>query len=460
MSNIKKTLARKGDSWNESVESPDPVTGHPVRRLTAAGYNEKPTYHTNTAFTADGEFMVFVSGRGDCSALMKAHLSTGRLTQLTEPVRGLVSRTNVHKLGTPRRVPGHGIDGTRVCLAPRARRAVFIQGRSLRTVHLDTLEERTLLEDIGEDWLAGAVSIDPAETEVIVPLIPAHPELKKGLPATHNYIPLFATSGGMRTRYLRIPLPGGTPQDVFVDDGRGSAHCPHCPTDGNLLLIDRDLPPKFWGGGDNGKTNRCWILNLKTQVLTPIVPRNAQRFQVHACWTFDGLHVFYHGWRAEGGWYVGVADRQGRIVHEYDFPEAVGYGHVAADPKRQAIILDGNVTKDMLMWLYWDAEEPRLEPICRHGTEWDSLWHGLHDPHPAADPNGRWIAFNAAHDGRSDVYSLRASRSLFVVPRSKTTNHELRTGIEANDISQFSTGKSIQENAPDVQTEKPQTVVH
>ena len=108
----------------------------------------------------------------------------------------------------------------------------------------------------------------------------------------------------------------------------------------------------------------------------------------------------------EGGWYLGVADRQGQIVREYDFPEAVGYGHVSADPGRQAIILDGNVTKDMLMWLYWDAATPRLDPICRHATEWDSLWGQLHDPHPAADPTGRRIAFNAACGGRSDVYDV------------------------------------------------------
>jgi len=233
-------LACKGDSWNESAVAPDLVTGRPVRRLTAAGYSEKPTYHTNTAFTADGEYLVFVSGRGEQSAVMKAHLASGELTQLTGPVPGLGGRWELHKCGPSRFCNGQGINGTTLCIAPRSRQALFFHGRALRAVHLDTLAERTLLADIGT---------------------------------------------------------------------------------------------------------------------------------------------------------------------EYDFPEAVGYGHVSADPRRQAIILDGNVTKDMLMWLYWDAETPRLEPICRHATEWDSLWGQLLDPHPAADPTGRRIAFNAAHGGRSDVYT-------------------------------------------------------
>jgi hypothetical protein len=280
---------------------------------------------------------------------------------------------------------------------------LFFHERSLRAVHLDTLAEHTLLADIGEGWIEGAISIDPAETHALVALMPAHPQIAEGKKPNRDYLSCFA-AGGMTTRYLQVPLDGGPAAVVFEDRGVGCAHCPHCPTDGSLVLIDRDLPPKFWCGGDDGRTNRCWILNLKTQTLTPIVPRNAQRFQVHACWTFDGWHVFYHGWRAEGGWYIGVADQQGRIVREYDFPEAVGYGHVSVDPRRQAVILDGNVTKDMLMWLDWDAETPRLEPICRHATEWDSLSGQLHDPHPAADPTGRRIAFNAAHGGRSDVY--------------------------------------------------------
>jgi hypothetical protein len=408
MTMLRSHLSRKGDSWNESVVAPDPVTGRPVRRLTSAGWNEKPTYHTNTAFTADGEFLVFVSGRGGQSAVMKARLASGQLTQLTDTAPGLGGRWELHKCGPSRFCDGHGINGTTLCIAPRTGWALFFHERSLRAIHLDTLAERTLLADIGAEWIEGAISIDPAETHALVALMPAHPQIAEGKKPNRDYLSCFA-AGGMTTRYLQVPLDGGPATVVFEDRGCGCAHCPHCPTDGSLVLIDRDLPPKFWCG-DDGKTNRCWILNLATKALTPIVPRNAQRFQVHACWTFDGLHVFYHGWRdswrANVGWYIGVADRQGRIVREYDFPDAVGYGHVSADPIRQAIILDGNVSKDMLVWLYWDAQTPRLDPICRHATEWDSLSGQLHDPHPAADPTGRRIAFNAAHGGRSDVYAV------------------------------------------------------
>ncbi len=57
-------MACKGESWNESEVYRDSWTLRRVRRVTTAGlYNQTPTYHTNVAFSADGEFLVFGSAR-------------------------------------------------------------------------------------------------------------------------------------------------------------------------------------------------------------------------------------------------------------------------------------------------------------------------------------------------------------------------------------------------------------
>jgi hypothetical protein len=71
---------------------------------------------------------------------------------------------------------------------------------------------------------------------------------------------------------------------------------------------------------------------------------------------------------------------------------------------RPAIILDGNLSPDLLLWLYYDREEPRVEVIARHGTDWGALPGQYPHPHPLSDPTGRWISFNAAARGRSDVF--------------------------------------------------------
>jgi hypothetical protein len=56
------------------------------------------------------------------------------------------------------------------------------------------------------------------------------------------------------------------------------------------------------------------------------------------------------------------------------------------------------------MLLYYDREKPLVEVIAQHNTNWGGLpWQYAH-PHPQSDPMGRYISFNAANRGRSDVF--------------------------------------------------------
>ena len=83
-------MARKGDTWNESEIYRDALTLREVRRVTTAGlYNQTPTYHTNVAFSADGEWLVFASSRDGRSAVFRCHVPTGEITQLIDPLVGV-----------------------------------------------------------------------------------------------------------------------------------------------------------------------------------------------------------------------------------------------------------------------------------------------------------------------------------------------------------------------------------
>jgi len=404
-------MTHKGDTWNESSVHKDACTGREVRRLTTSGlWNEKPTYHINTVFTSDGESIVFARAQEGRTALIKCHVPSGRLTQLTEWVEGVGSPCGLHKEGRSEYYDGKGISGINLCVAPRSRKAVFPAGRSIRSVHIDTLEEKTLLDDFGPDWIDGVISINPSETHALLPLMPAHPEIKQGIPPSRGYIDWFA-EGGMRTRYVEIPLDGGESSIAFEDEGMGCAHCPHCPTDDDLVLIDRDRAPLFWCGSDGGASARCWTLRFSTGEMTELRPQNQQKFQVHAGWTWDGKHVIYHGAMRQGGYYIGVIDRSGEVVREFEFPDAGSYGHVSAAPDRQAIILDGNITEDQLCWMYYDKEEPRIEGIARHGTEWQSVPGQYSHPHPQSDPTGCWITYHVAKDKRTDLYVVSVGNS-------------------------------------------------
>jgi len=391
-------MRSKGDTWNESQTHTDEVTGRTVRRITTEGlHNQKPPYHTNTTFTADGEFLFLATYRDGGSALCRAHVPTGEITMLIDPIpddpdtppdrRGL----RVH--------PG--------TLAPKAGWVVYWLERSLRAVHLHTLEERTIIEDVGENR-GGLLSVDPTETTVVSPTSTPAPECPPGRSQSEHYRKCFPDGKGLETRFIQVPLAGGDVTELYCEEGIRCAHCEHCPTDPDLLLIDRDLPPMYWCGGDHSHSPRSHVLRLTTGELTPLVPTAEAKFQIHAVWSWDGRYVLYHGPAVlvEGPcpWYIGAVAADGRVHREWTFDEGRHYGHVASAPDRPAIILDGNVTSDRLTWLYYDGDAPRLECICRHGTEWDSLPGQLSHPHPSTDREGRWIAFNVARDRRTDVW--------------------------------------------------------
>lgn len=295
------------------------------------------------------------------------------------------------------------------CQAPHRREAVFVQGRSIRSVHLDTFRESVLWEDFGEDWICGMPSVDPEETHVLVPLMPAHPEIlaHPETPPKQTYLDWHGGKRTVEVRLMEIPLDSGTPHERYAEKGIGCAHCPHNPVDGNLVLLDRDQPPKLWCGGDEGDTSRVWVLSLKNGALTEIRPRNAQRFQVHAAWSWDGKAVLYHGTAAGGGTYIGAATPDGHILNEYVFSEATHYGHVSSLAGRSSILLDGNLTPDRLVALDYDCNPPRLELLARHGSDKNSMpWQYAH-VHAQADPTGRFVSFHQGKDGRADVYLLR-----------------------------------------------------
>jgi hypothetical protein len=364
-------------------------------------YNQTANYHTKSGFTADGEWLVLATARDGASTLLRCHIPTGDLTALIEPLTGTggyaeASRGNYD-------FDGGGVDSN-FCVAPRSGWVVYSIGRSLRAVHVMTLEERTLIADVGEGWLPGRPSISPDETTVITPVIPVHPEIRAGGKPTMDYKAYFGKHGGAHLRMLAVPLAGGACITVYEEAGVVSGHATYSPTDGDLILFDRDRQDKRSRTAE-GEPNRMWTLRLSTGERREMLPRDASRWQSHSVWSHDGAHIYYQGLAAGSGEYIGVMTCHGEVVQEYHFPDAVTHqGHVSAMPGREAIILDGHLTHDLLLWLYYDTEQPRIEIIARHGTQHGSLPGQLAHVHPQATADGRYISFNAARDGRADVY--------------------------------------------------------
>jgi Tol biopolymer transport system component len=392
----------KGSTWNESRAYRDAVTLRKIRQVTTTGlYNQTSNYHTKSGFTADGEYLVLATAREGDSTLLRCHIPTGDLTALITPLTGTGGYSEVSRGNYS--FDGRGVDSN-FCVAQRSGWVVYSVGRALRAVHLMTLEERTLIADVGVGWLSGRPSISPDESTVIIPVIPVHPEIRAGGKPTMDYKAYFGKYGGAHLRLLAVPLAGGDCTTVYEEVGIVSGHATFCPTDGNLILFDRDRQDKRSRTAE-GEPNRMWTLRLSTGEQREMLPRNASRWQSHSVWSHDGAHIYYQGLAVGGGEYIGAMTPDGTVVREYHFAEAVTHqGHVSAMPFRNAILLDGHLTHDLLLWLYYDSEQPRLEVIARHGSQLGTLPGQLAHVHPQATPDGRFISFNAAHDGRADVY--------------------------------------------------------
>lgn len=387
-------MTKKGETWNESKVYRDSWTLRPVRRVTTEGsYNQTPTYHTGTAWTAEGEFLVFASGRQGKSAVLCCHVPTGDVTQLTDWVNGMQVNSR------------NGISGGGIAVAPTKRWVVYAVEGTLRTVHIETLEERTLISDMGP-WDIGTATIDPNEDYVMVPADFLPEALRSAQPITSASAEHFAQPGGARRKLLRVPLEGGEVEVIHEDEDCRGPHLQYNPKDPDLLLMERDYPPKFWFGSD-GETNRVWMLRISTDEYTELPSRDGGVFQVHSTWTWDGKAVIYHTIRPEGYYYIGLVDRNGNTLWEHGSRNWTAYGHVSAMAGRPAIILDGNLSDELLIWMYYDSELPRVEVIARHGTNWGGHEGQYPHPHPQSDPTGRYVSFNAAERGRSDVFVVK-----------------------------------------------------
>ena len=394
---------RVGESWNESTVFRDPMTLRTIRRLTRFGqYNQTPTYHTNTAFTHDGRHLVFATAREGSSAIVRANVESGELTAVyCAPGSG--SRDYVHPFNGNEVGDGRGLSGNRLALEPREGWAVFTQGTSLRVVNIHTCQVRILIDDIGPEWIFGAPSVSADAANVVVALSTAHPQLLRGERVDRDYL----SYPDHRMRLLVVPLDGGAARTIYDRQPCQCSHTSYNPRRLDLVYFDVNVPPLYWCGND-AVTPRVWLVSDRGGEPHPLRPSFPGIFVVHAAWTWDGSAIAYHGFLSAAGYssgiFIGLTAVDGGSIRDYVFPDAHAYGHINPDPVRPALILDGDVLAGCLSWLYYDRAQPRVELICRHDTEWESMPGQYSHPHPQSDPTGRRISYNAARNGRSDVF--------------------------------------------------------
>ncbi len=412
-------------TWTEAVAMRDSATGRPGWRLTCEGLrNNTPTYHGNTAFSADSRYLLFVTCRAGRSALVRAEVETGELkVLLAVDGYGDYTRGSGGEPWAPGPLGPGGFFCTRISLVPATNWALASGPGQVLAVHLETGEQRTLLSNVDAGWRLTGPAGNASGSKVYVALRPRHPDLRDGTerPSRSYQEAVLAEFGTCPCRILEIDFDSGTTRLVYDDDVGGN-HLLPCPSDEDLLLVDRDLPPTFTYYGDNCESPRGHLLRISTGGLTPLRPRNRHQFQSHCNWNRDGTRIYYHGPAYEGHeqpvrpggrlgeMFVGVSDLTGASIWEMNLPEYF-YGHVSPHTQAEAIVTDALVSSDLVCALHYEDCDchgcPRIEVLARHANDWGAVVGQARDPHCHMSPDGRWLSYNKAAAGRSDVYVVQ-----------------------------------------------------
>ena len=388
-----EAIPKEGAEWKEARMLRDTVTGRKTKRLTLKRqYNQQPTYHLNSGFSFDSRYLAFVTfNRQGASAMAVAEVGSGRLKILK---RASIGAEIDYRAGNDL-----------AFLQNQLRLACSAGKRQLELYDLMEGRYKILIEDIGKDEVLG----HPAGTcDGLYVVVPKMPKLEKGSDDLASY---------SNCEYLKIHQESGRVETLLKDDFRNNHIIPN-PVYPFLYLIDRDAPPKFNMGGDDGKTTRVWIYNERTRKLTEIEPRNANKFQIHSNWSHDGEYVYHQGLSAnrrkeglEGNpHYIGVANRNGERLWEYEF-DYMHYGHTSSHQSKPVIITGGLVTQDLVSYIHWQDTNPngvpRIELMGQHHSDWHR--GQMSHPHMHHSPDGQWLSYNRGiQQQRSDIYLLFA----------------------------------------------------
>jgi hypothetical protein len=340
-------------------------------------------YHTGIGWSGDGENILLQMGREGKSALAICHVPTGNLRQITDAYDGMT-------VGSYKgQSPGYYFHTQNAVLYHH------IEDRTARVVDVDTLEEKIVAEDL--DGI-GPFSSDERHFACV------EIEDKDRQKAIYDQLPY---------RFAKIDMEDGKREVIY--EGEGSAgHLQFSPTDPDQLLFDRNVP--LWEYPHKGITNRICLLTVSTGELIELIPENENHAQWHATWRWDGKYVYCHGYNGlrsnwvrpcQDGWYVSIIDTSGEVHREYTSTGWMNYGHVGSLGTSDKVLLDGNITDNMILALsYEDAEIPRFEMIARHETLWGSNFGQMGHPHTTSDSEGRYVAFNVVQKGgiSADAY--------------------------------------------------------
>lgn len=384
-----------GQKWGSEIrEFKDEKTGRTIKQLTQTG-NNVHLYFTENSFDAHENYIIFRSDRASGAGkapqedplynLFRMDLDTGEMVQLTDetaPV-GNVTKT------------------------PDSRIVVYAAGNELKKLDTESGVISTLYTET-EDYRLGAPSISVNRRYIAF----CRNE-KVDVPRGPNYT-------GFKDRYYLVKdgritlayLDGSGWFDVFQDTHQ-VGHFQFCPIDSTLATYCHEGP---W----HLVTQRIWFLDFVSREARPCFRQGEQDSIGHEFWTQEGFVFFDNRGPGHDGTitsdrtqavathvavkqgemtpFVGLVDRDGKLVRRIDMPYYCNHYH--ANPDLTTLVGDD---VDDLVLINISGEEAQLEVLCNHKTSWHTQSSHCH---PTWSWDGRRILYASDHGGRVNLYMV------------------------------------------------------
>lgn len=390
----------------------DEITGIEVVRLTDNKAIYDRPYFTTTQFTRDGQYTLFVSdlaktsiiknpdapaiGKVGFGELFLLELETGKALQVTEG--------EAIKMG----------HGAHAMIAPDGRYAYYYSNEWLKSVDLETLESRKLM-NIPFSYHFHSLSITEDGRYIGFSLVEEIP-----LITTRFADPLSEAAPGARERYFKEPgsliicydTKLNTAETVYGGHHR-ITHASLKPDEGSRLLFCHDGPWHL--------VQRMWTVNVDTDEVLPLFPQQKYLEQIgHEFFTPSGRVVAQYSFRYRPDMeFFQHADifldfdgkNQERFYYPYGRPghvsvscdETVGVGDAAMISREMR---DGS---RYLALIRYHSEMHRAEPhiLCAHDTSGKKSAH----VHPVFTPDGSHVVFSSDKEGGLNIYMVEADWS-------------------------------------------------
>ena len=370
---------------SEIKEYKDSRTGARVRRLTGDGSCNVHPYFTSWAFVGnDANRVILVSDRSGAYQWYLLEVPSAQLVQLTS---------------------GENIRPNMACIDKNGRLHYF-DGPVLRSIRLDTLEDRELYRV--PNGFRPALPTCSADGNYI-----AFAYCQETTLSTETGR-IYATMHERFYQYphsviMRVNAESGDPVAIWGEKSWVSHVCIH-PTDPDIILFCHE-------GGSTCVHQRMWVVNFKDKQMrqaAPLYPQRKGESCVHEYFTQQGdVGVQYTLDSERGREQFNLFIRpDGTWIRQYLFP-AGRPGHIQSNSDNSLVVGDGaHIVPDDKEGRYYiglmthENGRVQIRRLAWHGTSGQTQnSHG----HPSFSPDDRWVIYSSDAEKCNNVYMAEVS---------------------------------------------------